>query len=74
MLRLGRKGPEVDLVHSSNLNKQEQVDKTWRERERERGLLLVSIGFRGRNIDCLAAALGPLACLAAAIGTLAWLT
>ena len=29
----------------------------------ERRLLLVSIGFRGREIACLAAALGPLACL-----------
>ena len=35
--------------------------KGRRERERGRGLLLVSIGFRGRYIACLAAALGPLA-------------
>ena len=37
-------------------------------------LLLVSIGFRGREIAFLAAALGPLACLAAAVVALAWFT
>ena len=31
----------------------------------------MSIGFRGREIACLAAALGRLACLAAALGPLA---
>ena len=30
-------------------------------------LLVVSIDFRGREMACLAAALGPLACLAAAL-------
>ena len=44
------------------------------ERERERGLILVSIGFRGREIACLAAALGLLACLTEASGPWAWLT
>ena len=38
---------------------------------RERWLLLPSIGFGGREIASLAAALGPLACLAAAVGSLA---
>ena len=44
-----------------------------RERERERviGLLLPSIGFRGRKFASLFAALGPLACLAAVLGRLA---
>ena len=36
-------------------------------------LLLVGIVFRGREIACLAAALGPLASLAAALCPLAWL-
>ena len=40
---------------------------------RERWLLLPSIGFGGREIASLAAALGPLACLAAALGPLACL-
>ena len=39
---------------------------------RERWLLLPSIGFGGREIASLAAALGPLACLAAVLGPQAW--
>ena len=31
-----------------------------REKAEERGLLVVGIDFRGREIACLAAALGPL--------------
>ena len=42
--------------------------------QRQKLLLLVGIGVRGREIACLAAALDPLACLAAALGPLAWLT
>ena len=43
--------------------------KRTKIRERERGLLVVCIGFRGIDIISLAAALGPLACLAAALGS-----
>ena len=57
----------------SILRAERQRDKLCRP-EREKGLLLVSIGFRGREIACLAAALGPLACLDKALGPLAWLT
>ena len=42
-----------------------------RRRKEERGLLLVGIVFRGREIAYLAAALAPLACLAAVLGPLA---
>ena len=55
-----------------------------RMKERETGLLVDGIDFRGREIACLAAELGPLACLAAALvllaclaialGPLVWLT
>ena len=44
------------------------------ERESRRGLLVVGIDFRGREIACLAAALGTLAYLVEALGPLAWLT
>ena len=38
--------------------------------ERERKRAVVGIVFRGREIACLAAALGPLVCLTAALGQL----
>ena len=38
-----------------------------REVEGKRGLLLLSIGFRGKEIAFLVSALSPLACLAAAL-------
>ena len=37
------------------------------EQEKEKGLLVVGMDFRGRVIASLDVALGPLACLAAAL-------
>ena len=59
--------------NNSKILEEEKKRERHRERERaerERWLLLVGTVFRGREIACLAAALGPLACLAAALGPL----
>ena len=51
-------------------NREEERERKG-ERESRRGLLVVGFDFRGREIACLAAAIGPIARLAAAPGPLA---
>ena len=61
------------MTSNKTLNIESSRNVGFSERERERGLLIPSIGFRGRDIASLAAALGPLVCLGAALGPLACL-